>query len=100
MFELISKASFDKIMLMGDFNSSELHWRKPETLDDSHPFFKCINDNFLIQHVDEPTRGKNILDLVFTSEENKIETLSVGEHFGSNDHHIIRWHMLDRKSVV
>ena len=54
-------------MLMGDFNFSELDWRKPGTLDDLHLFLKCINDNFLIQHVDEPTRGKNILDLVFTS---------------------------------
>ena len=56
-------------MLMGDFNFSELDWRKPETLDDSYPFLICINDNFLIQHVNEPTRGKNIHDFVFTSEE-------------------------------
>ena len=86
MFELINKASFDQIMLMEDFNFSEPNWRRPETLDDSHPFLKCINDNFLIQHVDEPTKGKNILDLVFTSEEDMIEYLSVGEHFGSSDH--------------
>ena len=56
-------------MLMGDFNFSELDWRKPETSDDSHPFLICINDNFLIHHVDEHTRGKNIHDFVFTSEE-------------------------------
>ena len=29
-------------------------------------------------------RGENILDLVFTSEENMIENLSVGEHFGTS----------------
>ena len=62
-FELISRASFEKIMLMGDFNFQELDGRKPETLDDSHPFLKCINDNILIKHVDEPTRGNNIFDL-------------------------------------
>ena len=38
LFELISNASSEKIMLMEDFNCSELDWRKPETLDDSHPF--------------------------------------------------------------
>ena len=85
-------------MLMGDFNFSELDWRKPET-DDSHPFLKCINDNVLIQHVDEPTRGKNILDLVFTSEKNMIENLSVGEHFGTSDHRIIRWNILAYKVI-
>ena len=58
---------------MGDFNFSKLDWKKPETLDDLHPFLKCINDNFLIQYVDEPTRRKNILDLVFTSEENMMK---------------------------
>ena len=62
-----------------------------------HPFFKCINDNFLIEHVDEPTRQKNILDIVFTSEENMIENLSVGEHFGTSDHQIVRWNMLAYK---
>src|SRR6266568_4819827 len=97
--ELISKASFEKIMLMGDFNFSEIDWRKSETLDDSHPFLKCINDNFLFQHVDEPTRGKNILDLVLTSEENMIENLSVGERFGTSDHQIIRWNMLACKEI-
>jgi hypothetical protein len=99
LYELISKASFGNVMFMGDFNFSEIDWRKPETLDDSHPFLKCINDNFLIQHVDEPTRKKNILDLVFTSEENMIENLSVGEHFGTSDHQIIRWNMRAYKVV-
>jgi len=44
-------------------------------VDDSHPFSKCVNDNFLFQHVQDPPRGKNILDLVFTFEENMIENL-------------------------
>ena len=70
-----------------------------ETLDDSYPFLKCINDNFLIQHAGKPTRGKNILDLVFTSEENMIENLSIGEHFGTSDHQIIRWNMLAYKVI-
>ena len=48
LFELICSASFEKIMLMGDFNFLELDWRKPETLDDLHPFLKCINENLYI----------------------------------------------------
>jgi len=68
-------------MLMGDFNFSELDWRKPETLDDSHPFLRCINDNFLVQHVDEPTRGK--IFSILSLQENMIENLSVGEKFWS-----------------
>ena len=93
MFELISRTSFEKIMLMGDFNFLKLDWRKPE-MTRSH--FNNINDNFLIQHVDEPSREKNILDLVFTCDENMIENLSVGEHFATSDHQIIDgicWHI-------
>ena len=44
-------------------------------------------------------RGKNILDLVFTSEENLIENLSVGDHFRTSDHQIIRWNMLAYKVI-
>ena len=73
LFTMITKASQGKLMLMGDFNFSDINWGIPESLNDTHPFLKCINDNFLIQHVEDTTRGKNILDLVFTSEENLIE---------------------------
>jgi hypothetical protein len=52
---------------------------------------KCVNDNFLIQCVNNETRGKNILDLVFVSEENMVENLEVGELFDNSDHNIIRW---------
>ena len=85
---------------MGDFNFPELKWKIPESLDDSHPFLKCINDSFLIQHVDEPTRENNILDLVLTSEENIIENLSAGERFGSSDHQIIRWNMVGSRNIL
>ena len=38
--------------------------------------------------------GRNILDLIFISEENMIKNLSVREHFGTGDLQIIRWNML------
>jgi len=46
------------------------------------------------QHVMEPTRGDNILDLVITSDENMIENVSVGEHFNTGDHQVIRWELM------
>src|SRR5579864_8235140 len=80
-----------KILIMGDFNFADLNWRKPESLDDNHLFMRCVNDNFLVQCVDDCTRGKNVLDLVLTSEENMADNLIVGEPFGTSDHQIIRW---------
>jgi len=91
LYKLLGLVSKEKLLVMGDFNFPELNWQKPESLDDSHCFLKCLNDNFLIQCVDETTRGNNILDLVFVSEENMVENLVVGEPFVTSDHQIIRW---------
>ena len=94
MYELITRASREKVLIMGDFNLPELDWAKSETLDDSHPFIVCVNNNFLFQGVTEGTRSSNILDLVLTSEENMIENVTVGEPFGSSDHQIIRFNFI------
>jgi ribonucleases P/MRP protein subunit RPP40 len=100
LFKMLAGVSREKLLLMGDFNFPELNWGKPETLDDSHSFLKCINDNFLIQCVENSTRGNNVLDLVFTSEENMIENLTVGEPFGTSDHQIIRWYFSSIKETI
>lgn len=99
LYKFFHKAGKDKhkLLIMGDFNYPELNWQKPESLDDSHPFLKCINDNFLIQFVENSTRGENVLDLVFASEENMIEDLRVGEPFGSSDHQVITWNFVASK---
>ena len=52
---------------------------------------KFFNDNTLIQSVNNETRVKNILDLVFVSEEHMVENLEVGELFNNSYHNIIRW---------
>ena len=94
LYKLLIKAGKEKILIMGDFNYPELKWDHAVIGDASHPFFKCVNDNFLIQCVENSTRGKNVLDLVFTSEENMVEDLIVGEPFVSSDHQIIRWNFI------
>ena len=53
-----------------------------------------IDANFMQQHVMEPTRGDNILDLVITSDENMVESVSVGEHFNTSDHQVVRWELV------
>lgn len=99
LFELVRKACRENVLIMGDFNWSELDWTRPESLADTHPLVKCINDNFLFQAVTEDTRGKNIIDLVLVTEETMIENLRVGEPFGTSDHQIIRWDFLAKKEI-
>ena len=78
-----------KVLIMGDFNFAGIDWRN-SYLGESKLFLKCINNNYLIQCVDSSTRGQNVLDLIFVTEENMIENLKVEDLFESSDHQIIR----------
>ena len=49
--------------------------------------------------VDEPTRGQNFLDLIITSEEDLITSVLVGEPFETNDHQMIRFELVGRRST-
>ena len=98
LFQMIGNASDKKLMLMGDFNFGSINWITHEACGQSKNFLDWVNDNFLHQHVHQITRGKNILDLVFTSEEHMIEELNVGEPFGTSDHQIIRCKLIVSKS--
>jgi ribonuclease P/MRP protein subunit RPP40 len=99
LFNMIRLVSKEKLLIMGDFNFAELNWKNQEGLDDDHLFMRCVNDNFLVQCVEDCTRGKNVLDLVLTSEENMVENLTVGEPFGTSDHQIIRWDFIACKGT-
>ena len=54
-------------------------------------FLECVNDNYLIQHVLEPTRKENILDLVLTTRESDICTLSNSAPLGNSDHDVVKF---------
>ena len=68
MFKLFDSICDKKVLIMGDFNYPELDWSDGTKLDLSHPFVECVTSNFLEQYCNEPTRGKNYLNLVFCSE--------------------------------
>jgi hypothetical protein len=90
-------ASFDKIktsykLLLGDFNLSKICWNNYSA---STPlesaFVDSIQSAYLHQHILEPTRGRcgqepNILDLVFSNEENMISNISIESPLGKSDH--------------
>ena len=50
---------------MGDFNHGHIKWKSLETtVGEDQQFLFLIQESFLTQHVLEPTRGENILDIV------------------------------------
>ena len=52
---------------MGDFNHGHILQESLESaVGNDHPFLLPTQDCFLTQHVLEPTRGGNVLDLILT----------------------------------
>ena len=86
----IRDASCKQVIIMGDFNLPDINWESLECHNSiSECFMTLVQDTYLVQHVNVPTRGDNILDLVLSSEQGMIEELKVIEHLANSDHNIV-----------
>ena len=77
-----------------DFNHSSIDWGSLHSGAEGVKFVNLVQDCFLVQHVDQPTRGNNILDLVLSSNEALVENLLVNEPFGTSDHNAITFDLV------
>ena len=62
-------------------------------------FIECLRDNFLFQHVSEPTRYRenqtpNLLELIITNDQNDIENINILPSLGVSDHVLIKFDFL------
>ena len=56
-------------------------------------FFYLVQDSFLTQHVLEPTRGENVLDIVLSSQKECVDNVKICEPLGCSDqNHNIFYH--------
>ena len=53
---------------------------------DDHQFLLLTQDCFLTQHVLEPTRGWNVLDLILSTQNELVDNVKVHESLVSSDH--------------
>ena len=61
-------------IVMGAFNHGNIQWDTLESTGVEDQQFMClIQDNFLTQHVLEPTRGARVLDLVLSSQKELVD---------------------------
>ena len=54
-------------------------------------FLKLTLDCFLTQHVKEPTRGGNILDIVLSKPGELVEDVEITEPLGTSDHNVAKF---------
>ena len=57
----------------------------------SQMFLDIVLDCYLVQVVDKPTRGDNILDLMLTSNESLVDNVNINAPFVSSDHCVARF---------
>ncbi|PKU41873.1 rna-directed dna polymerase from mobile element jockey-like [Limosa lapponica baueri] len=75
------------LVLVGDFNYPDICWKGYTVTNiQSKRFLQCIDDNFLTQLVEEPTRREALLDLVLTNKEGLVEDILVEGNLGCSDH--------------
>ncbi|XP_051640625.1 uncharacterized protein LOC127469851 [Manacus candei] len=83
------------LVLVGDFNLLDVCWElHTAEKRQSRRFLECIEDNFLLQLVNEPTRDGALLDLLFTNREGLVGDVVVGGRLGHSDHEIIEFSIL------
>lgn len=57
-------------------------------------FLECVNDNFLIQVIEEPTRDGAMLDLLLTHGEQLMGNVVLQGSFGCCDHEMVEFEFL------
>ena len=77
---------------MGDFNHGHIQWNSLESTGiEDQQFLFLIQDSFLTQHVLEPTRGENVLDIVLSSQKELVDNVKIFEPLGNSDHNQIHF---------
>ena len=83
----ISEVSKGDCIIMGDFNHGNIKWDTLQSTGIEDQKFLClVQDNFLTQHVLEPTRATRILDIVLSSQKELVDNVEIKEPLGSSDH--------------
>ena len=90
----IREVSKGDCIAIGDFNHGNIQWDTLESTGVEDQQFMClIQDNFLIQHVLEPTRGGRVLDLVLSSQKEFVDNVKIQEPLGSSDHNQVHFNI-------
>ena len=83
----ISEVSKGDCIIMGDFNHGNIKWNSLKSTGVEDQRFVClVQDNFLTQHVLEPTRAARVLDIVLSSQKEFVDNVVIQEPLGSSDH--------------
>ncbi|XP_035169883.1 uncharacterized protein LOC118159406, partial [Oxyura jamaicensis] len=83
------------LILMEDFNHPDICWGSGTAGSrQSRRFLEFVEDNFLVQVIDGPTRGEALLDQVLANVEESIREVKTGGCLGFSDHALVEFVIL------
>ena len=90
----ISEGSKGDCIIMGDFNHGNIKWDSQQSTGVEDQKLLClVQDNFLTQHVLEPTRAARVLDIVLSSQKELVDNVVIQEPLGSSDHNQLHFNI-------
>ena len=82
----ISEVSKGECITMGDVNHGNIKWDTQQSTGIEDQKLLClVQDNFLTQHLQEPTRAARVLDIVLSSQKEFVDNVVIQEPLGSNN---------------
>jgi len=83
------------LVLLVDFNHPDISWEDHTARHaQSRRFLQSIDDNFLMQVVEDPTRRGMLLDLVLMNKEGLVEDMKIGGSLSCSDCEIVEFRIL------
>ena len=90
----ISEVGKGDCIIMGDFNYGNIKWDTLQSTGVEDQTLLClVQDNFLTQHVLEPTRAARILNIVLSSQKEFVDNVVIQEPLGSSDHNQLHFNI-------
>ena len=90
----ISEVSKGDCIIMGDFNHGNIKWDSLQSTGvDDQRFLCLVQDNFLTQHVLEPTRAASVLYVVLSSQKEFVDNVVIQEPLGRSDHNRLHFNI-------
>ena len=93
--QLVDVERLPALDLLGDFNFPDVCWKyNAAQRKQSRRLLEWVEDSFLTQLVQEPTRGGVLLDLLFTNREGLVGGVKAGDCLGQSNHKILEFSIL------
>ena len=93
--QLVDVERLPALDLLGDFNFPDVCWKyNAAQRKQSRRLLEWVEDSFLTQLVQEPTRGGALLDLLFTNSEGLVGDVKAGNCLGQSNHETVEFSIL------